>query len=61
MSGYSDNQIIAIIKQSERDTLQYQGSAWIHASFYKKWRNKYGGVAARMTMRLKEFEDEKRH
>ncbi len=61
-SRYSDNQIMAILKQEETDTsvpelCREHGMS--NAPFYK-WRAKYGGMDASMVARLKELEDENR-
>ena len=61
-SRYTDNQIIAILKQAEggasvSDLCREHGMS--SASFYK-WRAKYGGMDASLMARLKELEDENR-
>ena len=61
-SRYSDNQILAIIKQAESG-VPVSGLCREHgmsaASFYK-WRAKYGGMDASLMGRMKELEDENR-
>lgn len=61
-SRYTDNQILAILKQAEAGTpvpelCREHGMS--SAAFYK-WRAKYGGMDASMMSRLKELEDENR-
>ena len=61
-SRYSDNQILAILKQNEQgvsvnDLCREHGMS--SAQFYK-WRAKYGGMDASMMKRLKELEEENR-
>ena len=61
-SRFTDNQIIAILKQNESgvsvpDLCREHGFS--SATFYK-WRAKYGGMDASMMKRLKELEDENR-
>ena len=62
ISGYSDGQILAIIKQAESgvpisELCREHGMS--SASFYK-WRAKYGGMDASLMARMKELEDENR-
>ena len=59
-SRYTDNQILAILKQAEVGTpvpelCREHGMS--SAAFYK-WRAKYGGMDASLMARLKELEDE---
>ena len=59
-SRYSDNQILAILKQNEQgvsvnDLCREHGMS--SAQFYK-WRAKYGGMDASMMKRLKALEAE---
>lgn len=59
-SRYSDNQIIAILKQAEAgtpvpDLCREHGMS--SALFYR-WRSKFGGMDASMMKRLKELEAE---
>ena len=59
---YSDNQIMAILKQAESGTpvpelCREHGMS--SASFYK-WRSKFGGMDASLMTRLKELESENR-
>ena len=59
-SRYTDNQIIAILKQNEAgtsvgDLCREHGMS--QASFYK-WRSKYGGMDASLMKRMKELEAE---
>ena len=59
---YSDNQIMAILKQAESGTpvpelCREHGMS--SASFYK-WRSKFGGMDASLMTRLKELEAENR-
>ncbi len=61
-SRYSDNQIMAILKQAEAgspipELCREHGMS--SATFYK-WRSKYGGMDASMMARLKELEEENR-
>ena len=61
-SRYSDNQILAILKQNESgvsvpDLCREHGMS--SAMFYK-WRAKFGGMDASMMKRLKELEEENR-
>jgi putative transposase len=61
-SRYTDNQILAILKQAEAGTpvpelCREHGMS--SAAFYK-WRAKYGGMDASLMARLKELEDENR-
>ena len=61
-SGYSDSQILAILKQNEQG-ISVPGLCREHgmssAQFYK-WRSKFGGMDASMMKRLKELEEENR-
>ena len=57
---YTDNQIIAILKEAEAgvpvpELCRKHGMS--SASFYK-WRSKFGGMDASMVKRLKELEEE---
>jgi putative transposase len=59
-SRYTDNQILAILKQNEAGTpvselCREHGMS--DATFYK-WRAKYGGMDASLMKRLKELEEE---
>jgi len=59
-SRYTDNQILAILKQNENgvpvpELCREHGMS--SAQFYK-WRAKFGGMDASMMKRLKELEDE---
>lgn len=59
-SRYTDNQILAILKQNENgmsvpDLCREHGMS--SAQFYK-WRAKFGGMDASMMKRLKELETE---
>jgi len=59
-SLYTDNQILAILKQNESgipvpELCREHGMS--SAQFYK-WRAKFGGMDASMMKRLKELEDE---
>ena len=59
-SKFSDNQIIAILKQSEtgisvQDLCREHGMST--ASFYK-WRAKFGGMDTSLMKRMKELEAE---
>ncbi len=61
-SRYSDNQILAIIKQNEAgvpvpELCRAHGMS--SATFYK-WRAKYGGMDASLMKRMKELEEENR-
>ena len=61
-SRFSDNQIMAILKQAEAvvpvpELCREHGMS--NAAFYK-WRSKYGGMDASMISRLKELEEENR-
>lgn len=61
-SGYSDSQILAILKQNEQgvsvaDLCREHGMS--SAMFYK-WRAKFRGMDASMMKRLKELEEENR-
>jgi putative transposase len=61
-SGYTDSQIMAILKQAEEGTTAPElcrEHGMSSASFYK-WRAKYGGMDASLMARLKELEDENR-
>jgi putative transposase len=61
-SGYTDSQIMAILKQAEEGTTVPElcrEHGMSSASFYK-WRAKYGGMDASLMARLKELEDENR-
>lgn len=61
-SKFSDNQIVAILKQAEAGTpvpelcREHNISS---ATFYK-WRSKFGGMDASLVSRLKELEEENR-
>ncbi len=62
-SRFSDNQIMAILKQAEAgvpvpELCREHGMS--DATFYK-WRSKYGGMDASMISRLKELEEEPGH
>lgn len=57
-SKFSDNQIIAILKQNQQgvpDLCREHGMS--SAQFYD-WRSKFGGMDASMMKRLKELEEE---
>ena len=59
-SRYSDNQIMAILKQAEAGTpvpALCREHGMSSALFYK-WRSKFGGMDASMIKRLKELEAE---
>lgn len=61
-SKFSDNQIMAILKQSELgipvpELCRKHGMS--SATFYK-WRAKYGGMDASLMARMKELEEESR-
>ena len=61
-SRYTDNQILAILKQNEAgcrvaDLCREHGMS--EATFYK-WRSKYGGMDASLMKRMKELEAENR-
>ena len=61
-SRYTDNQIMAILKQAEAGTpvpelCREHGMS--SATFYK-WRAKYGGMDASLMARMKELEEENR-
>jgi len=61
-SRYTDNQILAILKQAEAGTPVPQlcrEHGMSSATFYK-WRSKYGGMDASLMARMKELEDENR-
>jgi len=61
-SGYSDSQILAILKQAESGTpvpALCREHGMSNASFYK-WRSKFGGMDASLMKRMKELEDENR-
>lgn len=61
-SKFSDNQIVAILKQAEAGTpvpavcREHNISS---ATFYK-WRSKFGGMDTSLISRLKELEEENR-
>ncbi|MFT5115853.1 MAG: putative transposase [Parasphingorhabdus sp.] len=62
ISRYSDNQILAILKQNEdgakvADLCREHGMS--EAAFYK-WRSKFGGMDASFMKRMKELEEENR-
>ena len=62
MTGYSDPQILAILRQAEggvpvAELCREHGMS--NASFYK-WRAKYGGMDASMVSQMKAMEDENR-
>ncbi|MCP5291572.1 MAG: transposase [Burkholderiales bacterium] len=62
-SKFSDNQIMAILKQAEAgvpvpDELCREHSM-SNATFYK-WHSRYGGMDASMIARLKELEEDNR-
>lgn len=61
-SRFSDNQIIAVLKQAEAGTpvpalCREHGIS--SATFYK-WRSKFGGMDVSMVARMKELEEENR-
>ncbi len=61
-SKFTDNQIIAILKEAESgvrvpDLCRTHGMSG--ATFYK-WRAKFGGMDASMMKRMKELEEENR-
>lgn len=61
-TGFSDSQILAILKQAEAgtpvpDLCREHGIS--SATFYK-WRAKFGGMDASLMARLKELEEENR-
>lgn len=62
-SRFSDSQIIAILKQAEAGTpapelCREHGIS--SATFYYKWRTKFGGMDASLMARLRELEEENR-
>jgi putative transposase len=61
-SGFSDSQIMAILKQGEAGvpvTELCREHGMSNATFYK-WRAKYGGMDASLMARMKALEDENR-
>ena len=61
-SKFSDNQILAVLKQAEvgtavSDLCREHGIS--SATFYK-WRAKFGGMDASLMARMKELEEENR-
>ena len=61
-SGYSDSQILAIIKQAESSVpipKLCSEHGMVGATFYK-WRAKYSGMDAPLMARMKELEDDNR-
>ena len=61
-SRFTDNQIIAILKQAEGgspvpELCREHGIS--NATFYK-WRSKFGGMDASLMARMKELEEENR-
>ena len=61
-SRFTDNQIIAVLKQAEAGTPvpELCREHGISSATFYKWRSKYGGMDASLMARLKELEDEKR-
>ena len=61
-SGYTESQILAILRQAEGGVPVAQlcrEHGMSDASFYK-WRAKYGGMDASMVSQIKAIEDENR-
>ena len=61
-SKFTESQIVKILKQHEAggsvsDICKEHGIS--QGTFYN-WRNKYGGMDAKMIIRVKEFEEENR-
>ena len=59
-SRFTDNQIIAILKQGEAGTPAPElcRTHGISSATFYKWRAKYGGMDASMMSRVKELEQE---
>ena len=59
-SRYSDNQIIAILKQAEAGTPvpELCREHGMSSALFYRWRSKFGGMDASMMKRLKELEAE---
>ena len=61
-SRFSDNQIMAILKQAEAGTPAPElcREHGISSATFYKWRTKFGGMDASLLTRLRELEDENR-
>ena len=61
-SRFSDNQIIAVLKQAEGGSPvpELCHEHGISSATFYKWRSKFGGMDASLMARLKELEDENR-
>jgi len=61
-SRFSEEQIIAILKQAEGGTkvLEVCREHGVSAHTFYRWRSKYGGMEASDARRLRELDDENR-
>ena len=61
-SKFSDNQVLAILKQAEAGTPvpELCREHGISGATFYKWRAKFGGMDASLMTRLKELEEENR-
>ena len=61
-SRFTDNQIIAVLKQAEAGTLvpELCREHDISSATFYKWRSKFGGMDASLISQLKELQDENR-
>ena len=61
-SGFTDSQIIAILKQAEAGSpvLELCREHGISNATFYKWRSKFGGMDASLMARMKELEEENR-
>lgn len=61
-SRFSDNQVLAILKQAEAGTPvpELCREHGISGATFYKWRAKFGGMDASLMTRLKELEEENR-
>ena len=61
-SRFSESQIINILKQAEAGTPvpELCREHGMSSALFYKWRSRFGGMAAPMMARLKEFEEENR-
>lgn len=61
-SRYTDNQILALLRQAEAGTPvpELCREHGMSSAAFSKWRAKYGGMDASLMARLKELEDENR-
>ena len=61
-SGFTDSQIMAVLKQAEAGTPvpELCREHGISSATFYKWRSKFGGMEVSMVGRMKELEEENR-